>query len=67
MNKAESVENLFAKKGYHVTPISETDLSNSEMQAKLLNILGNLSEKYIEEDLKNWGFDADGNPIMLNH
>lgn len=63
----KSVENLFAKKGEHVTPISEADLSNPEMQAKLLNILGNLSEKYIEEDLKNWGFDADGNPIMLNH
>lgn|GEM_PF-6891503 len=62
----KSVENLFAKKGEHVTPISEADLSNPEAQAILLDILGDLSEKYIEEDLKNWGFDADGNPVMLN-
>lgn len=62
----KSVENLFAKKGEHVTPISEADLSNPETQAILLDILGDLSEKYIEEDLKNWGFDADGNPVMLN-
>ena len=62
----KSVENLFAKKGKHVTPISEADLSNPETQAILLDILGDLSEKYIEEDLKNWGFDADGNPVMLN-
>ena len=62
----KSVENLFAKKGEHVTPISEVDLSNPEAQAKLLDILGDLSEKYIEEDLKNWGLDTDGNPVMLN-
>lgn len=62
----KSVENLFAKKGEHVTPISEADLSNPEAQAMLLNILGDLSEKYIKEDLKNWGFDTDGNPVMLN-
>lgn len=62
----KSVEKFFAKKGEHVTPISEADLSNPETQAKLLDILGNLSEKYIEEDLKNWGFDANGNPVMLN-
>ena len=62
----KSVENLFAKKGEHVTPISEADLSNPETQAILLDILGDLSEKYIEEDLKNWEFDADGNPVMLN-
>ena len=62
----KSVENLFAKKGEHVTPISEADLSKPETQAILLDILGDLSEKYIEEDLKNWGFDADGNPVMLN-
>lgn len=66
MDKTENVENLFAKKGEHVTPISETDLSNPETQTKLLDILGTLSEKYVEEDLKNWGFDADGNPIILN-
>ena len=59
----KSVENLFAKKGEHVTPISEADLSNPEAQAILLDILGDLSEKYIEEDLKNWGFDDDGNPV----
>ena len=51
----KSVENLFAKKGEHITPISEVDLSNPEAQAKLLDILGDLSEKYIEEDIKNWG------------
>lgn len=62
----KSVENLFANKGEYVTPISEADLSNPETQTKLLDVLGNLSEKYIEEDLKNWGFDADGNPVMLN-
>ena len=62
----KSVENLFAKKGEHVTPISEADLSNPEAQAILLDILGDLSEKYIEEDLKNWGFDDDGNPVILN-
>lgn len=63
----KSVENLFAKKGEHVTPISEADLSNPEAQAILLDILGDLSEKYIEEDLKNWGFDDDGNPVILSH
>lgn len=63
----KSVEKFFAKKGEHVTPISEADLSNPETQAKLLDILGNLSEKYIEEDLKNWGFDDDGNPVILSH
>ena len=25
-----------------------------------------MNPDYIEEDLKNWGFDADGNPVMLN-
>lgn len=63
----KSVENLFVKKGEHVTPISEADLSNPEAQAILLDILGDLSEKYIEEDLKNWGFDDDGNPVILSH
>ena len=63
----KSVENHFAKKGEHVTPISEADLSNPEAQAILLDILGDLSEKYIEEDLKNWGFDDDGNPVILSH
>lgn len=63
----KSVENLFAKKGEHVTPISEADLSNPEAQAILLDILGDLSEKYIEKDLKNWGFDDDGNPVILSH
>ena len=63
----KSVENLFAKQGEHVTPISEADLSNPEAQAILLDILGDLSEKYIEEDLKNWGFDDDGNPVILSH
>ena len=63
----KSVENLFAKKGEHVTPISEADLSNPQAQAILLDILGDLSEKYIEEDLKNWGFDDDGNPVILSH
>ena len=40
----KSVENLFAKKGEHVTPISEADLSNPEAQAILLDILGDISE-----------------------